>query len=255
MINLELAPATGMQRLSPSLAALLLHLPALSLGWLLLLAGLPWVLAIAVVGISAALLAWHAGLPAWWRLINLLFVPALWLGLQAEFNALWFLLGFVLLGLTSLGAASNRVPLYFSSTHAVQALADLIPQQASYMDLGCALGGTLARLHALRPDLTLYGVESAPLNWLVARLRLARRAHISPGSLWWTDLSHCDVVYAYLSPAVMERLWQKLRREMRPGSLFISNSFAIPGVPPDECIELSGCPQHAPEQLLIWQIR
>jgi hypothetical protein len=33
------------------------------------------------------------------------------------------------------------------------------------------------------------------------------------------------VVYAFLSPAPMAALWDKVRREMRAGSLFISNSL------------------------------
>jgi hypothetical protein len=47
------------------------------------------------------------------------------------------------------------------------------------------------------------------------------------------------VIYAYLSPAPMERLWEKARAEMKPGSLFISNSFAVPGVSFDEVVELN----------------
>jgi hypothetical protein len=38
-----------------------------------------------------------------------------------------------------------------------------------------------------------------------------------------------NVVYAFLSPAPMAALWEKVRQEMPPGSLFISNSFAVPG--------------------------
>ena len=36
------------------------------------------------------------------------------------------------------------------------------------------------------------------------------------------------------SPAagLMTRLWDKARREMRPGALFVSNTFAVPGVAP-----------------------
>ena len=45
------------------------------------------------------------------------------------------------------------------------------------------------------------------------------------------DLSGYDFVYAYLSSAAMPGLWEQARRQMRPGSLLISNSFAVPGVP------------------------
>jgi hypothetical protein len=109
----------------------------------------------------------------------------------------------------------------------------------------------MARLARLRPDVRLLGVEAAPLNWLVARLRLGGRARIQLGSLWDAKLAECDVVYAYLSPAPMARLWEKTRAEMKPGSLLISNTFSVPGVQPVENIELHDL-SHA--RLLIWRL-
>ena len=52
------------------------------------------------------------------------------------------------------------------------------------------------------------------------------------GSKTWAG----DVVYAFLSPAPMPRLWEKVQREMRPGTLFISNRFIVPGVKPHQRI-------------------
>ena len=65
------------------------------------------------------------------------------------------------------------------------------------------------------------------------------RGEIRRGDLWKTDVSQEDVVYAFLSPAPMAALWQKLSTEMKPGSLFVSNSFAVPDVDPEEIWELS----------------
>lgn len=240
-----------MQRLPPALAALAAHLPALALGALLVSAGLPVVLALLAVGIGAALVAWVWRLPLWWRLINLLFVPGLWLALQAQIDTAWYLAGFALLALTSLGAVGTRVPLFLSSPQAAEALAQRLPPGAAFLDLGCGLGGPLARLARLRPDVRLQGVEAAPLNWLIARLRLAGRARVQLGSLWDVDLAGFDVVYAYLSPAPMARLWDKVRAEMKPGSLLISNSFPVPGAPPDETVQLHDL-SHA--RLLIWRL-
>ncbi len=214
--------------------------------------GLPLPLWAALDGLAAVLLSRWLGLPAWWQIINLVFVPLLWLALQSEIDPLWFLAGFALLALTSLGAIRTRVPLYLSSPRAAEEMAARLPEHARVLDLGCGLGGPLSGLSALRPDATLQGVEAAPLNWLIARLRLLGRAQIHLGNIWDTDLSGHDVVYAYLSPAPMPRLWEKARGEMRPGSLFISNTFAVPGVEPDEVVELHDF-SHA--RLLIWRMR
>jgi hypothetical protein len=252
--GLQAPPSLPMSHLPPAVAALLAHFPGLAVATALLAGGVPLPLpALAVlVGVSAAAFAAWWRLPAWWRLINLAFVPLLWLALQAGLDSGWFLGGFLLLALTSLGAVRTRVPLYLSSPRAAEELARRLPENGRLCDLGCGLGGPLARVGALRPDARLSGVEAAPLNWLVARLRLRGRADIRLGSLWDADLSRCDVAYAYLSPAPMSRLWEKACAEMRPGSLFVSNSFAVPGVTFDEVVELG---DRSVSRLLIRRMR
>jgi hypothetical protein len=86
------------------------------------------------------------------------------------------------------------------------------------------------------------GVEASPLTWLVAWLRCLpyKNAHIRLGSLWHTDLAGFDVVYAFLSPVPMPALWAKARREMKPGSRFISHSFEVPHEAPHSVIPVEG---------------
>lgn len=207
-----------------------------------------------VEGLIAAFTARLLGLPRWWQLINLLFLPALWLALLADIAPVWYLAGFLLLLLSSFGALTSRVPLYLSSEQAVVAVAEriAIDRPTRVIDLGCGLGGMLAGLAQARPQSILHGVDAAPLPWLFSRLRLGRRAQVRLGSLWSEDLSGYDLVYAYLSPEPMPELWAKVYREMRPGSLFISNTFAVPDVAPDEIIELGDLSR---ARLLLWQIR
>lgn len=245
----------------PALVALFVQV--LAWGAVLLLHGLaetyqgavamPW--PILVQGLVAWGIANCLGQPRWWQLIHLLFFPAVWLTQQAELNPAWFLAGLIFLALTSVGVLRTRVPLYLSSDQAARRLAELAPNSGgpgtSVLDLGCGLGGPLARLADLRPDLALHGVEAAPLNWLTSRLRLGARARIRLGSIWNEDLSRHDLVYAYLSPEPMARLWDKASREMRPGSLFVSNSFAVPGVPPERVIELDDLSR---ARLLVWRM-
>lgn len=258
MSNTDILFAPLSQRLPPSLLALGAQLVALLAVAVLAIvsresgATLPLPFWIGLAGLGAALSSRWLGLPIWWQIINLIFIPLLWLTLQSGIDPAWFLTGLILLAVTSLGVIRTRVPLYLSSARAAEAVAAHLPDQARVLDLGCGLGGPLARLAALRPDAVLHGVEAAPLNWLIARLRLWGRARIGLGNLWESDLSDHDVVYAYLSPAPMARLWEKACAEMRPGSLFISNTFEVPGVEPDEVVELHDL-SHA--RLLIWRMR
>jgi hypothetical protein len=75
-----------------------------------------------------------------------------------------------------------------------------------------------------------------------------QRYRVRWGNLWSTDLSCHDVVYAYLSPAPMSSLWEKARREMRPGSLLVSFRFMIPGVVPARTIGAGG------NCLYVWRL-
>jgi hypothetical protein len=205
-------------------------------------------------GLAAAWFGWRFGLPVWWQWINLLFLPMVWLAAQADLNSDWYLLGLIGLAVTSIGALTNRVPLYLSSDRAASEVARLVPSGAGHrlIDLGCGLGGLLAGVRRARPDVALHGVDAAPLPWLFSRARLTGRADIRFGSLWAENLGGYDVVYAYLSPEPMARLWSKVRAEMRPGSLFISNTFSVPDIGPDETIELNDLSR---ARLLVWRIR
>jgi SAM-dependent methyltransferase len=125
---------------------------------------------------------------------------------------------------------------------------------ARILDLGCGFGGVMLALRRLRPAVRLVGLELAPLPAWLARLRLRRDANstVRRRDFWDEDFSDYDVVYAFLSPEPMEQLWAKARAQMRPGSLFISNSFGVPGVPPDLTLPLKSSNGRA---LYVWRIR
>lgn len=255
-----IAPLWMTRSFPPALAALLAHLPGAALAAALFFSGAELQLPLLVIVASgcAAGVAWLWRLPIWWRYINLFFLPLVYLTLHVQtedgINPDWFLAAFVLLALTSFGAVRSRVPLYLSSPRAAEELAQRLPQQGRLIDLGCGLGGPLARVNKLHPDANLTGVETAPLNWLLAKIRLSGRATIRFGSLWTADLSTYDIVYAYLSPAPMAQLWEKARNEMKPGSLLISNTFAVPGFDADEIVEISKPGDLSHARLLIWRM-
>jgi hypothetical protein len=201
-------------------------------------AGVPWEMA---VGVLAAGLSWLVGLPRWWIAINALFVPALSFGLTLDVSPVWALVALVALVLVYGGIWKSRVPLFFTTGRALDALASVLPAgPVRFLDLGCGDARVIARLAAARAGSQFDGVEQALVPWLMAslRCRLAQGdCAVARGDLWAADLSQYDVVYAYLSPAVMARLWDKARREMRAGSRLVS-AFAVPGEEPDATVDV-----------------
>ena len=241
------ASATGLSALRrvPGLKFLLVQALAVVL-WLALVQPLLGVALAPVsqalgVGLMAALLGWLWHLPRWWLPINILFVPGLVAMLSLTLAPHWYLIAFMVLLLVYWSAARGQVPLYLSSREAWQAVAERIPPSSVVVDLGSGLGGLLRFLARQRPDGTYVGMETAPLPFLASWLRAwlgGMRYEIRWSSLWNADLRAFDVVYAYLSPVPMARLWGKVQAEMRPGSLFISNTFQVPGVEPAEVVQL-----------------
>ena len=170
----------------------------------------------------------------WQWALHALLPWALLVGLQLAVPAWIWLIAFIISWLVYAGASRNRVPLYLSNHRAMKLMAAQIPAGAQFLDIGAGTGTVLAWLARHRPDIKATGIELAWLPWLIARLRLCRRpVAVLRGDLFALSLSDYDVVYAYLSPEPMLRLWEKARAEMKPGAILISNSFAIPGQQPD----------------------
>lgn len=196
-------------------------------------------------GAFAAALSRLAGLARWWLLIQFLFAPALVLMLSLELPPNFFLAAFLILLVVYWSTFRTQVPLYLSSSKVWQALETLLPphqheKNFTFMDIGSGIGGVLTHLAGVRPDGRYFGVETAPLpfllSWLRIRLGGSRNCEVKWGSLWACDLAPYDVVFAYLSPVPMDELWQKVRDEMRPGTLFISNAFTVAGHPPQQTL-------------------
>ena len=246
-----------MTRLPPSLIALALQLAACLVS-LLIAGGLGWPpIALALLaGLIAAVLSHFFGLARWWLPIQLLFAPALVITLAADMPPLFFLFGFLLLLLVYWSTFRSQVPLYLSSRKVWMALETLLPadRPLRFIDIGSGLGGVLTHLARARPESHFHGVEVAPipfaLSWLRIKLGGYRNCTVRWQSLWDCDLGEYDVVFAYLSPVPMAELWQKVERELRPGSLFISNSFAVNNHPPQATREVDDL-HHS--KLHLWQ--
>ncbi len=234
-----------LKRLPPSIIALLLQLAAFSLVVIsaqLFALHLPPIVFALLCGATAAAISKIAGLARWWLIIQFIFAPALVLGLTLDIPPVVFLIAFILMLVVYWSTFRTQVPLYLSSNKVWQALETKLPdaQPFTFIDLGSGIGGVLTHLAQTHPLGRYHGVEAAPLPFLWSWLRIKFGKHkqcsVNWGSLWNSDLSKYDVVFAYLSPVPMDALWRKAKQEMRPGSVFISNTFAVQDHPPNETV-------------------
>jgi SAM-dependent methyltransferase len=196
----------------------------------------PFTIAHAVMlqALLAAGLARAAGMARWWPWIHLLFPPAVAVAHALRLPPWLFLAAFVALVLLYWSSFRTQVPYYPSRRATWDAVAGLLPQDrpVSFIDIGSGFGGLSLHLARQRRDGRFAGIELAPLPWLVSRLRAAASgsgADFRLGDYEALHLGDYDVVFAYLSPAAMPRLWEKARGEMRAGALLLSCEFPIPG--------------------------
>lgn len=178
----------------------------------------------------------------WWLGIHLAFAPALLAASKLQIAPGWYLGAFVALVLVYWTSFRTQVPLYLSSRRTADALLELMAphRPVTLIDLGSGSGGLLRRLAQARPDSRCVGIEAAPLPLLISRcLKRPANVDLRWGDFWAEPLGGYDLVYAFLSPVPMTRLWDKARREMARDSVLVSNSFAVPGITPTRIIEVA----------------
>ena len=113
-------------------------------------------------------------------------------------------------------------------------MAELQPGEVVY-DLGCGDGRVLitaARSFGARA----VGVEVDPSRYLWSVLAVTfrglwSRVKVIRGDLFSADLGEADVIFTFLLQDTNERLKDKLRRELRPGTRIVSNIFTFSGLP------------------------
>jgi hypothetical protein len=194
-----------------------------------------------VQGVSAALWCSILRQPKWWMPIHLVFLLLALAMLSLQLPSWLYLLTLLLLSLVFWGTVKGDVPLFLSSNAVADAVATIVGRENAnlFADLGAGVGSVAVPL-AQQPALKVDAWEHAPLPWLITvwRCRKFPNATVNRASLWGCKLSGYDVVFAFLSPAVMAELGAKVKLEMRPGSLFISSSFPVPDLQPESVVQI-----------------
>jgi trans-aconitate methyltransferase len=116
-------------------------------------------------------------------------------------------------------------------------------QRGVICDLGSGWGTLIFALAKHCPHARVMGFEMSPVPWLFSRLRavFCRRTNlqINYANFLKRDLSDASLILCYLYPGGMKLLDPKFRAELRPGTLIISHTFALPSWTPKEIYQLS----------------
>jgi len=98
------------------------------------------------------------------------------------------------------------------------------------VDLGCGDGKVL--LEASKNNLKSIGYELNPILFLIAKLRLKNYSNskVIWGNYWSADISKAGLVFVFSAAPFMQRLYEKFKTQLSPGTLVASYGFSFEGV-------------------------
>lgn len=189
----------------------------------------------------------------WWHVMHGLFPLLVGVMLKHPISQAYYLYGLLLSSAVFWSTFRSQVPYFPSGSQVPDLLKKILPSQkpVRMIDIGSGLGGPMIQLAKAMPQSSFSGIEIAPLPWLVSLIRskiFRTSAQFLYGDYRNLNFADYDVIYAYLSPAVMSAVWQKAVTEMAPGSLLISNEFEISDKPAHMTLEAD--PQSP--KLYVW---
>lgn len=132
-----------------------------------------------------------------------------------------------------------------STRKAKAAMLSLIPlnQTGTLYELGAGWGTLLIPLGKRYICATIIGFETSAIPFWVGRIRLwihqFPHVFVKRMDFFEIDLSEASIVVCYLYPEAMRRLKLKMEKELKPGTLVISNTFAIPGWTPLKTLNIN----------------
>ncbi len=150
----------------------------------------------------------------------------------------WFFTHFLLQILLWYGVPYVPTPQYKIST-LLQHIS--LKKGQKFIDIWCGDGRIVEAVKHMFPEWKVVGIENSLYPYFLAKKRQKQstyRYEISRGNFFQTDLWKYDVIYCYLLPLHMNKVWKKISQECAPWTLLYSNAFEIPEKKPKEKIHI-----------------
>ncbi len=122
-------------------------------------------------------------------------------------------------------------------------LASIPPEtQGVVVDLGSGWGNIAMQMAHLLPHCHIVGYEISPVPYFVSKLwkifNNVPNLNLLKKEFSQVPLNNVSLVYCYLFPDAMKKLAKKFDKELRPGTIVISNTFALPGWDPIQVLNV-----------------
>lgn len=122
-----------------------------------------------------------------------------------------------------------------------EALSKSLPEfsEANIIELGSGWGNLAFLLSKKYPNCSIIAYENSPVPFLYSQLlNHQKNLTIIQADFFQKDLQKADLVVCYLFPKMMERVRDKLEKELGKGAHVVTHTYPIPGWKPKEVIEV-----------------
>lgn len=127
--------------------------------------------------------------------------------------------------------AGSDAPYVPTKTERIRKLLKLIPlKDKTFYELGSGDGRIV--IEAAKMGAKAYGIEQSFLRILYSRLKsvknpyfIRKRTSFIHGNIFKQDLSEADIVFIFLLPQGIRKLEPKLKKELKQGSIIITQTF------------------------------
>lgn len=130
-----------------------------------------------------------------------------------------------------------------TSTKATKKIIEIIkeksPNATNFYDLGCARGRFALAIKKLLPNIEVVAIDNSRLRIFFARIRaflMHRKVKFIKNDILKNNLSEADVLYSYLWYDWLPPLEEKLLKELKKGSVVITNTSHFPNWVPNQTI-------------------
>ena len=161
---------------------------------------------------------------------------------------IWLYIIIFIFGLTFLYAAWRAAPWLPMRANDVERALSLAKIQLGekFYDLGAGDGRTL--LAAAAEGAIAEGFEISLFPYLLAKLKIIfsknkNKPKIYFRDFWRINLGEADVIFVFLMPRIMQKLKEKMEKELKPGARIICYTFLMPGWQPAAVGDIPGRPK------------
>ncbi len=99
----------------------------------------------------------------------------------------------------------------------------------NFYDLGSGNGDVLKFFAKLHPEVNFIGYELNPIRvWLSKLFCFLPNIKFKRKNILKANYSDADVIFVFLLPEILEKIIKKIQRDLRSGTIIISNSYLFP---------------------------